>query len=164
MRMLAAALTILFALSLVALTPAPTEARRRDSAQAWGCQIWVSIPWFVKRSRARDGSLLGPRVVISARAQCERKTRWDVAVLRLYRVRAGMKDEIVAVRRGGRLDPTEVWIWGLDLATPCRKRWTVSLPKLYARAVFKKRGETKRVVVTSRAWNPDREKTCLDHQ
>ena len=162
MRALAVVLATMFVLSLGAITAMPAEAGRRDTKQAWGCQFEVSVPWFVRRARTWKGALLGPRIVTSATAQCRQRTRWDTAVLRLYRVRPNQEDAVIAVRRGGRLGRTEVWIWRLDLATPCRERWTSSLPKFYARAVFKKHGQARRVVVTSRPWDPNRETTCLD--
>jgi hypothetical protein len=163
MRILTTALLVLFAVSIVVLTPAPADARSRDTAHAWGCWFMVSTPELSARLRAPDGSLLGPRIGANAQAQCERKTWFELAVLRLYRARPGEKDEVVAVDRRPALGATEYWIWELEVVTPCREGWTGDDPPLYARAVFKKRGESERVFVTSPVWDADRERTCPNH-
>jgi len=163
MRILTKAILVLFTVSVVALTSASADARSRDHAQAWGCQFWVGTPQFSARLRTPDGSLLGPRIWANAYAQCERKTWFELAVVRLFRARPGAKDEVVAVDARPELGATEVWIWELEVVTPCREGWTNDDPPLYARAVFTKRGESERVFVTSPVWDADRDRTCPDH-
>jgi len=163
MRILTTALLLLFTVSIIALTPPSADARSRDVAEAWGCVFAVGTPQFAARKRAPDGSLLGPRIWANAYAQCERKTWFELAVLRLYRARPGGKDEVVAVDRRPELGATEAWIWELEVVTRCRAGWTNDDPPLYARAVFTKRGQSERVFVTSPVWDSDGDRTCPDH-
>jgi hypothetical protein len=128
---------------------------------AWGCNLEVGSP-FVQLGEK-------PRVVALAIANCEERTRFDVIAVRIMRVRQGTRDRVIAADRVPRyfyirepfdLELPEVWGATVGARTACRARWTTSQPQLYARAVFRKAGQSKRVTLSTDPWSDEDSARC----
>ena len=57
-------------------------------------------------------------------------------------------------------DWPEAWGASVQARIRCRQPWTASDPRLYTRAIFRKAGQKKRVVVTTDVWSGKADETC----
>jgi len=174
MRMLATILAIVFTTSLMAAIPTPTDARLPAQDTAWGCKMHVGYPYYWNGEPGPEGETPpgSPGVYAGASATCWRRTRFAVAVVRIYLDQPGGTDELLGLDRVPESSPIlHGWRAGRgtqyalnDAFTPCRPEWTVSHPPLYARAVFKTQGQSKRVVLQSPIWDRVPSVTCESHE
>lgn len=160
MRPITPLLASLVALSLVAVAPAPADALR-EFRSAWGCNLEVGTPSVSPGATRTVHAVAG--------ATCRKRTRFERVAVRIMRARPGRQDEVVAVDRTAAYfhvrDPVDLQLpeaWGASVhaRTRCRQRWTRSDPRLYARAVFKKAGQSERVVIRTPVWSGQGSESC----
>jgi hypothetical protein len=139
---------------------APVVAERVIRS-AWGCNLEVGSPMVTLGEK--------PRAVAVAGAACEERTRFAVIVVRVMRVRQGAGDEVIVADRVPhyfhQLEPfdlqwPEVWGAGVRAGTACRASWASSAPQLYARATFRKAGQSKRVILRTDPWSDEDSARC----